>query len=113
MLRILDFIKNLILTPFVFVFELLYVIGYVILLIGTLLRDNKRRISKQLKSQYGDRFKVESTKKIFGGVFVPIYECESVTLSDRDGLNFVVSWKNNNFGDIEASYLECQQEVLR
>jgi hypothetical protein len=104
--------KNLILTPFIFLFELFYVIGYVIVLVGTLLRDNRRRISKQLKSQYGDRFKVESTKKTFGGVFVPIYEGENVTLSDKNGLIFVVFWKNGDFGDIEGSYLACQQEVL-
>jgi hypothetical protein len=103
--------KNLILTPFVFILELLYVIGYIILLIGTLLRDNRRRISKQLKSQYGDRFKVESTKKTFGGVFVPIYEGESVTLSDKNGLIFVVFWKDGNLGDVEGSYLACQQDV--
>jgi hypothetical protein len=108
--------KNLIialLTPFIFVFELFYVIGYIIVLIGTLLRNNKRKISKQLKSQYGDRFKVESTKKRFGGVFVPIYEGETVTLSDCDDLNFVIFWKDGDFGDIEGSYLECQQELLR
>jgi hypothetical protein len=108
--------KNLIiaiLTPFTFIFELFYVIGYIIVLIGTLLRNNKRKISKQLKSQYGDRFKVESTKKNFGGVFVPIYESETVNLSDRDGLNFVIVWKDGDFGDIEGSYLECQQELLR
>lgn len=69
----MEFIKNLILIPFIFILELFYVIGYVFVLIGTLLRDNKRRISRQLKSQYGDRFKVESTKKRFGGVFVQNY----------------------------------------
>jgi hypothetical protein len=105
--------KKLIIAPFVFIFELFYVIGYVFILIGTLLRDNKGRISRQLKSQYGDRFKLESTKKTFGGVFVPIYEGETVTLSDKNGLNFVVFWKDNDFGDIESSYRECQQEVLR
>lgn len=107
----MEFIKNLILTPFIFIFELLYVIGYIFVLIGTVLRDNKRRISRQLKSQYGDRFKVESTKKRFGGVFVPIYEGETVTLSDRDGLNFVIFWKDNDFGDLEGSYSLLTQEI--
>jgi hypothetical protein len=104
--------KNSILTPFIFIFELFYVMGYIILLIGTLLRNNKRRISKQLKSQYGDRFKVESTKKRFGGVFVPIYEGETVNLSDKNGLILIVFWKDGDFGDVEGSYLECQQEIL-
>jgi hypothetical protein len=107
----MKFIKNLILTPFVFIFELFYVIGYLVILIGTLLRDRKGKISRQLKSQYGDRFKVESTKKRFGGVFVPIYEGETVTLSDKNGLNFVVFWKDNNFGDIEGSYSLLAQEI--
>ena len=83
------------------------------MLTATLLRDNKRKISKQLKSQYGDRFKVESTKKRFGGVFVPIYEGETVTLSDKDGSIFIVLWQDGDFGDVEGSYLECQQEILR
>ncbi len=105
--------KKLIFKPFIFIFELLYIAGYLVILIGTIFHDNKGRISRQLKSQYGDRFKVESTKKRFGGVFVPIYEGETVTLSDKNGLNFVVFWESNNFGDVEASYLECQEEILR
>jgi hypothetical protein len=107
----MEFIMKLILAPFVFIFELFYVIGYVLLLIGTLLRDNKGKISRQLKSKYGDRFKVESTKKRFGGVFVPIYEGETVTLSDKNGLSFVVFWKDNDFGDLEGSYSLRTQEI--
>jgi hypothetical protein len=94
-----------------FAIQLLWLIWIIIDLTVTVLRNNQSKIKKQLKVQYADKFKVESTKKQFGGVFIPVYEGEIVTLSDQHGLDFGVFWKDGDFGDVEQAYLDRQSAI--